>query len=311
MKKLISALAAAAVVTSMAVTGVNAQVFTDMEDTENIILTKKLGIASGYDDGSFKPNETVTRAEAAKMIVTALENLGSLEKYQGTTSSGTSKELFTDVNSKHWAYTYIQEAVANDVVEGYDDGTFRPDDNVTLGQLMTMLVSGTGYKVYGQAKGGYPRGFIDYAKSLGITEGVVDDRVPATREQVLNSVANALNVPVCVIDGYDYDSWGNAVPTLLIKDGEGADFQSLLTMVFDTYKVKATVKKINSDSLDIDITEAVNFDGEKVDKSKEVTVKATADDLKTFEKGKTYTMYIKVNDSDKKDYEILCGFLAD
>lgn len=93
----------------------------------NINKLVDLGCISGYPDGSFRPDETITRAEFATVLVKAfkLENDGS--------------SIFTDT-AGHWAEEYIAAAAANEVVSGYDADTFGPDDLITREQMAVMIV---------------------------------------------------------------------------------------------------------------------------------------------------------------------------
>ena len=108
--------------------------FTDLNNvSESYIkaiddLTLK-GVISGYPDETFKPANTVTRAEAAKMLVTAF----NLKINDNTTFT-----VLKDAENS-WAEEYINIAVSNGVVKGFEDGTFRPDNTITYGELTTIL----------------------------------------------------------------------------------------------------------------------------------------------------------------------------
>lgn len=84
---------------------------------------------NGYENKQFRPDNMITRAEVAKILVTAL----SLEKTEGT------ENKFKDVDSKHWAYDYINIAVENGIFSGYGDGTFSPNKAITRAELSTAL----------------------------------------------------------------------------------------------------------------------------------------------------------------------------
>jgi hypothetical protein len=84
---------------------------------------------NGYETKEFKPENMITRAEVAKILVTAL----SLGK-----STDTGKK-FSDVDKKHWAYDYIITAVNNGLFSGYSDGTFLPNKAITRAELSTAL----------------------------------------------------------------------------------------------------------------------------------------------------------------------------
>ena len=86
----------------------------------------KLGIISGYPDGSFKPNANITRAEFAT-IASRFDKLAEGGK------------TFTDVANTHWAYKSISSASAKGWINGYEDGTFRPDRAITRAETMTLV----------------------------------------------------------------------------------------------------------------------------------------------------------------------------
>jgi len=71
-------------------------------------------IVSGYDDGTFRPDKAVTRAEFSHMLNAALGN------------SVTTNISFSDVKSSDWYYSAVQKAVAAGYVSGYDNGSFKP-----------------------------------------------------------------------------------------------------------------------------------------------------------------------------------------
>jgi nucleoid-associated protein YgaU len=76
-----------------------------------------LGIITGYPDGTFRPNGTITRAELTTLIVRVI----------GREASGLGVQLFSDVRPQHWAFKYIDLGVEERIVTGYPDGTFRPE----------------------------------------------------------------------------------------------------------------------------------------------------------------------------------------
>ena len=90
-------------------------------------------ILNGYLDGSFKPEHNITRAEFAKIIVSASN------KYDYSATSS-----FTDVSEKDWYYTYVASAYKNGYITGYPDGSFRPDDNITRADICTIVGRATG-----------------------------------------------------------------------------------------------------------------------------------------------------------------------
>jgi uncharacterized repeat protein (TIGR01451 family) len=92
-----------------------------------IATLSSLGIITGYEDGTFRPNNPITRAEMS----TILSRFFVIEPANGMP--------FTDVDQNHWAARYILSALANGWLEGYPDGTFRPDSQTTRAEFATMF----------------------------------------------------------------------------------------------------------------------------------------------------------------------------
>ena len=87
-----------------------------------------MGIIDGYPDGSFRPNAGITRAEFAKIAVSFFKD------YVGETIG----DRFTDISGK-WYTTYINLAAELAIVNGYPDGTFRPDNKITRAEAMQIV----------------------------------------------------------------------------------------------------------------------------------------------------------------------------
>ena len=104
--------------------------FTDVaEDAwyNNAISTMaNAGILEGYEDGSFHPNGYITRAEFATIAVRFFDL-----SYQG-------EDLFPDIDG-HWAQDYINQAADAGIIEGYPDGTFGPQKQITRAEAVTMV----------------------------------------------------------------------------------------------------------------------------------------------------------------------------
>ena len=83
------------------------------------------GIVNGYPDGTFRPDAPITRAEMAKMI----SLFAKLDK---------TEDRFTDI-AGHWAEAYIKLAAGNGWIEGYPDGSFKPQQSITRAETMTMI----------------------------------------------------------------------------------------------------------------------------------------------------------------------------
>ena len=273
LKKVISAVGALSMVASSV--AAFAADFPDVEETASYAQAVKelsaLDIISGYEDGTFKPDELVTRAQISKMIVDALN-----ERAQAESSKTATK--FADVatgENGHWATGYINQGVADGFISGYSDTEFGPDDNVTYAQAQSMLVRAVGYDTYAKAQGGWPAGYKLYAGSLGITNGVVgvsSDDQQLTRAQVAQMLDNAMDVPVCVIKSWKTEWNGTQTPELEVKDGDDKDYQTLFTRNHKTYRVYGRITATSkSAGLDID---RVEFDVEKADNFDDETIKS-------------------------------------
>ncbi|MEA4824311.1 MAG: S-layer homology domain-containing protein, partial [Clostridiaceae bacterium] len=85
-----------------------------------------IGIVTGYEDGTFRPNAMITRAELAAIIARFAELEGSAQF------------VFTDING-HWAEASILLAASNGWITGYENGTFRPNLAITRAETVTMI----------------------------------------------------------------------------------------------------------------------------------------------------------------------------
>jgi N-acetylmuramoyl-L-alanine amidase len=115
-------------------------------------------VVSG-DNGKFYPAREVTRAEAAAMIGRAINLTGTKQATK-----------FTDVPLQNFASGYIQSAVDQGIITGYSDGTFRPYNSVTRGEMALLINRAFGYEgkkdVYVAA---------DVLKRMGIAQGITAD----------------------------------------------------------------------------------------------------------------------------------------
>ena len=104
--------------------------YTDVAEGDwynNAVSTlSKAGILNGYEDGSFQPNGNITRAEFATIAARFFE-----ATYEG-------EDLFPDIEG-HWARDYINQAAHAGIVNGYEDGTFQPQENITRAEAMTIV----------------------------------------------------------------------------------------------------------------------------------------------------------------------------
>lgn len=116
---------------------------------------QQFGIVTGYEDGSFRPDAPVTRAEFAA-IASRFEKLT-----QGSAS-------FTDVPGTHWAVRYINFAATRGWVTGYEDGTFKPEHSITRAEVAAVtcrLLERSADQTYIRSHIGELRTFADVTES--------------------------------------------------------------------------------------------------------------------------------------------------
>lgn len=150
-----------------------------------------LGAITGYPDGTFRPDNRITRAEFVTVLVKAF-NLPQ----QGS-------KVFNDT-AGHWARSYIAAAAASGVVKGYDESTFGPDDLITREQMALMVVKAAGLKA---ASGGktfsdgdqiseWAKGAVDTASACnvigGYPDGTFKPKDNATRAESATVIVKAL-----------------------------------------------------------------------------------------------------------------------
>ena len=185
-------------------------------------LLSTLNILTGYDDGTFRPDNSITRAEFCAVIcrVLGLENSAPEAPYSRQSN------VFTDVPEDHWAVNYINAAAGQKIVNGMGDDTFEPESNVTYEQAVKMIMVAMGYEPMAAAKGGWPDGYIEVANRFGVTKNisVADKESDATRATVAQLIYNALPVPVM-----EQTEFGTQT-TYTIMDGYGdSPYKSLIT----------------------------------------------------------------------------------
>ena len=165
----------------------NATRFSDVADnyTATAIETLRLmGVLDGYSDGTFRPNAALTRAQFCKMAVYAMDGSSELGRYSTVT-------IFPDVKPSFWASSYINMAAKKGVIAGFADGKFKPNQTVTAGQAVTILMRGLGYKDENMG-GVWPQGYMAEAKTCGLLKstGITSAYSSLTRGQAAKLFLN-------------------------------------------------------------------------------------------------------------------------
>lgn len=106
------------------------------------------GTLTGYTDGTFRPDASITRAEFSTVLSRAM---GLNTEF---TSSSLNSIPFSDIDSSNWAAPYIYACYENGYIDGMGDGTFRPGQNVTLEQAVKMIVCAANISVDSESNSG-------------------------------------------------------------------------------------------------------------------------------------------------------------
>ena len=198
--------------------------FTDQADikVENEVVDTliELGVINGYTDGSFKPNDTVTRAEMAKMIYVLRTGNSDASAYNNDKTS------FTDVNG-HWAAGFIKYCQSVGIIAGQSATKFAPDQTVTAQEAAKMLLVTLGYDA--QKAGLVGINWASKTNALADENGLLDDvntsfTGPCPRQYAAQLIYNAIDTPTVV---WRDDAYTNV--TLLGDDNKtvGEKFMNL------------------------------------------------------------------------------------
>lgn len=158
----------AAVFTALMMVASSVEAFSDVDMAsdlgEAVETLSLLRILDGMEDGSFRPDEFVTREQFAKIVTCILGQRDSV-------SLKASAAAFTDVDSDSWAGGYISYAAENGIISGFPDGSFGGKNNITYAQAAAILLRCLGYS---DEEIGYhwPKDYISKAEAVGINKGV-------------------------------------------------------------------------------------------------------------------------------------------
>lgn len=160
---------------------------------EHIRQMHGAGVIGGYPDGSFRPENLITRAEFVTMLVKSFQLEAS------------STKVFTDTTG-HWAQDYIAIANARQIVKGYSDTLFGPDDYITREQMAVMVAQAaqlsnlSGAKTFSDQEqiSSWAREAVAAASNKGIINGYPDNsfkpKAKATRAEAVTVLAKSLDI---------------------------------------------------------------------------------------------------------------------
>lgn len=147
---------------------------------------KQIGILKGYPDGGLHLEDNITRAEVATMMV-------RVRGFENKTVTGEGKS-FKDLKKDHWAYANIQNAFKLGIIQGYPEGDFRPQNNISYAEIVAIMVNTLGYK--DKISGNWPDNYINKGKELNVIpkNSGVDSKKIVTRGEMALIVWDTLLV---------------------------------------------------------------------------------------------------------------------
>ncbi|MBW7455308.1 S-layer homology domain-containing protein, partial [Paenibacillus sepulcri] len=161
----------------------------------DIALAMRLQIIAGYQDGSFKPNASVSRAEFSAMIARAFHM-----------TAGSSQVSFSDIGEQSWSTSYIEILASNGIIGGYQDGTFKPGQEITRAEMLTIISrilnlkqmshEGPASSFKDVNSGYWAQKTIGDATAAGLVQGIGTDKFApdskATRAEALSLIVRSL-----------------------------------------------------------------------------------------------------------------------
>ena len=202
MKKFLSLVLALTMMMSLVTINAGAKEFTDDEELnykEAVDVISEISVVDGYEDGSFKPQNTLTRGAAAKIICNLILGPTTAAELHADTAP------YKDVPTSNTFSGYIAYCAKEKIISGYADGTFRPSAGLTGYAFMKMLLGALGYDAEneGYTGGNWSIAVAKQAIGIGLNDSLVEefngvDQV--TREEAALYAFNTLKATMV-----DYD----------------------------------------------------------------------------------------------------------
>ena len=228
MKKFLSLVLALVMTMSLVTVSAGAKDFGDSADLsgeayeEAVNVMSEMGIIDGYSDGDFRPQGTLTRQAAAKIIACMMLGKTTAE------SLGTQAAPFKDVPAGSSFAGYIAFCVERGLISGYADGTFRPTGTLTGFAFLKMLLGALGYdqSIEGYTGTNWTVNVAGRAYEIGLTDGN-DNFVGSkacTREEAALYAVNTLQATLV-----EYENKGSSITINGIEVVQGASAPTYVT----------------------------------------------------------------------------------
>lgn len=203
---------------------------TEYESAASLLCALNIMVGDGTN---FNPDDNITRAEFAQIMMKSMALDSAAESYQP-------RGIFEDVPAGNIFAPAIELGAGIGAIKGYGDGKFGPDDNVLGTEAVKMMTFAAGHDMIAENNGGYPAGYMSRAREIGMLKGItnIDFSVPMTRGQAAVLCANTLKV-----DMMKKVSAGGEIKYELKDD------VNLLSEKHDVYKVTGLVSANSTTSL--------------------------------------------------------------
>lgn len=165
--------------------------FSDISNSkykDSINELARMGIVSGYEDKTFSPDSSITRAEFSALVLKMLNKTDEAMK-------DTDKSAFKDVSDTHWATKIINFATKNNLFVGYGSGLFKPSDTVSFAEILAVslrIVEPDASKIKSLS---WPDGVVNKAVELQIIgTSHSDASSKPSRGEIANIVLNVMKL---------------------------------------------------------------------------------------------------------------------
>ena len=229
----------------------------DIKATTAVDMLSSLGVIQGYEDGSFKPNTTVTRAQMAKMIFTIMN--GGNDNASAYASLPTK---FTDLPTAAWAQGYVRYLQNTGIIAGKSVTKFAPNDTVTGLEAAKMVLVAAGYNAQkaGLTGAAWAQNTMKYGQLNNLFEDVdADLNAALPRQYAAQILYNALDMKR-VVWSNDINDFKNATDV----SGEKTIGEKYMDLYKTSAEVLTSVKKTSGkDTYEIKLADKVKYADDK------------------------------------------------
>ena len=229
----------------------------DIKATTAVDMLSSLGVIQGYEDGSFKPNTTVTRAQMAKMIFTIMN--GGNDNANAYASLPTK---FTDLPTAAWAQGYVRYLQNTGIIAGKSVTKFAPNDTVTGLEAAKMVLVAAGYNAQkaGLTGAAWAQNTMKYGQLNNLFEDVdADLNAALPRQYAAQILYNALDMKR-VVWSNDINDFKNATDV----SGEKTIGEKYMDLYKTSAEVLTSVKKTSGkDTYEIKLADEVKYADDK------------------------------------------------